>query len=67
MKATIKLNPVRLSVPKYGNGLMLMMETLSQRSVMPTKIIQLDDSFEFVLPLTKHSIRPLVNYINANL
>lgn len=68
MKAEVKLNPVRLSIPKYGNGLMLAMEFLAMAgSVTPTAIFDTGDRIELKLPYTKHSIQSIKNYINANI
>jgi len=68
MKAEIKLNPVRISIPKYGHGLMLAMEYLARvRYVLPTAILDTGDRIEIRLPYTKHSIRGIKNYINNNL
>jgi len=68
MKTTVKLNPTRLIIPKYGNGLLLAMEYLSKiPSVLPSKITADDNNIELVLPYTKQSIRTILNYINNNI
>ena len=68
MKAEIKLNPTRISIPKYGNGLMLAMEFLAKwATIMPTGIYDVGERIEIRLPLTNHSIRPIKKYINDNL
>jgi hypothetical protein len=68
MKAEVKLNPVRLSIPKYGNGLMLAMEYLAKcETILPTGIYEVGETIELKLPYTKHSIKSIQNYINANL
>lgn len=67
-KVKIKLKPVRLSIPKYGNGLMLCMEYLSKiKTVLPTKIEDTGAHIEITLPYTQHSIKHIANYINLNL
>jgi hypothetical protein len=68
--AKIKLNPVRISIPKYGNGLMLAIEYLARvGTVLPTGIydIEGENRIEIKLPYTKHSIRHIRDYINNNL
>ena len=63
----VKLNPVRLCIPRYGNGLMLLMEYLAKYGPMPTGIFSREEFIEIKLPVTKHGIRPIKEYINQNL
>ena len=67
MRSSIKLNPIRLIVPKYNNSPMLFLESIAGTSIMPLSIINNDEYFEIELPLTKHSVRRFKEYINANL
>jgi hypothetical protein len=68
MKAKVKLNPVRIVIPKYGNAPMLLLEYLHNfRPKFAILVSDKGETFEVELPLTKQSIRPLLNYINDNL
>jgi len=68
MAAKVKLNPTRLVLPKYGRELSLAMEYLSRaKNVLPTQINTDECVVELVLPYTKHSIRGIQKYINANI
>jgi hypothetical protein len=67
MKATVKLNPVRLIVPKYNNAPFLLMEKIAGNGMVGIQITDKGEYFEVILPLTKQSIIPYKNYINDNL
>ena len=68
MEATIKKNPTRICVPKYGNALMLCMEYAAQYSgPIMGKVTQLDEHFEIELRMTVPCAQSWKRYINANL
>lgn len=69
MKAKVKLNPVRIRVPKYGNALMLLMERASSYKTAPFLgiVTELDKEFDIEIRGTKHVAQLIKNYINNNL
>jgi hypothetical protein len=68
MKATIKIKPVRIRVPKYGNALMLCMERAARYS-MPIlgNVTEVDESFDIELRMTAPAAQSFKKYINDNL
>lgn len=68
MKAEVKLNPVRIRLPKYGNALMLLMEQASDYK-MPFLGKVTDDDKYFLIEIsgTKDVAQSVKKYINANL
>ncbi len=69
MKAQIKKNPTRIRVPKYGNGLMLLMEYASNyktNSILGL-ITQYDEYFDVELRMTAPTAQSIKKYINNNL
>jgi len=68
MESKVKLNPVRIRVPKYGNGLMLLMEYASKyQSDILGNVTQLDEAFDIEIKGTKAVAQSWKRYINANL
>ena len=69
MNAQIKKNPVRIRVPKYGNGLMLLMEYASnyKTGTILGLVTQLDEYFDIELRMTAPAAQSVKKYINANL
>jgi len=73
MPAKIKLNPVRLVIPKNGNGAMLAMEYIAQMQLPPNPpftaiwVTDCGDNIELRYPTTKHGIKFIQKYINENL
>ena len=68
MKATIKINPVRVRVPKYGNGLMLLMEFASRYTTpILGKITDLEKTFDVELRMSRVAAQSAKKYINLNL
>lgn len=68
LTASVKLNPVRIRVPKYGNGLMLLMESAARRSSsFLGKVSELDDYFDIEIRGTKAVAQTVKKYINSNL
>jgi len=69
MEATVKKNPVRIRVPKYGNGLMLLMEYVSRytHSSILGNVTQLDEYFDVEIRMTAPCAQSIKKYINANL
>lgn len=71
-KAKVKLNPVRISVPKYGNGLMLLMERASRYSGGLGSFLghvteQEEGYFDIEIRGTKDVAQSVKKYINLNL
>lgn len=72
LQAKVKLNPVRIRVPKHGNGLMLLMEKASRYSGGMSSFLgnvtdELDDYFDVEIRGTKDVAQSVKKYINANL
>ena len=64
----VKLNPVRLRIPKYGNGLMLLMEQQSNDSFLFIgKVENLENHFDIQIKGSKHFAQSIKEYINENL
>lgn len=57
-----------LDVPKYGNGLLLLMEALNHRVLGMTRPLMVeDDYFRIHLNASLQTINDIKNYINANI
>ena len=72
LQAKVKLNPVRIRVPKYGNGLMLLMERAIKYSggmgyFLGNVTDELEDYFDIEIRGTKDVAQSVKKYINANL
>ena len=72
LQAKVKLNPVRIRVPKYGNGLMLLMERASRYSGGLGSFLghvteQEEDYFDIEIRGTKDVAQSVKKYINLNL
>ncbi len=72
LKAQVKLNPVRIRVPKYGNALMLLMEKASKykscmNSFLGNVTDEVEDYFDIEIRGTKDVAQSVKNYINLNL
>jgi len=66
-KAKVKLDPVRIVIPKYGFAPALLLEYFAGQGVVGFTITDNADYLEVIVPLTKQSIRPLLAYINGNI
>lgn len=71
-QAQVKLNPVRIRVPKYGNALMLLMEEASKykscmRSFLGNVTDEVEGYFDIEIRGTKHVAQDVKKYINLNL
>lgn len=68
MKAQVKLKPTRLRIDKYNQSPLLVLEFLSQHpSIRLINVIDNGETFDLQLPFTKHSIKPIQDYINLNI
>jgi len=68
MEAKVKLNPTRLRIPKYGNGLMLLMEYASKyQGDILGKVTNMEENFDVEIKATKAVAQSWKRYINANL
>ena len=67
-KAQVKLNPVRIRVPEYGNSLMLLMEIANNKSSFLGNVtVEAKGYFDIEIRGTKHVAQSVKNYINLNL
>jgi hypothetical protein len=71
LQAKVKLNPVRIRVPKYGNGLMLLMEKASRYSgglgSFLGHVTEQEYYFDIEIRGTKDVAQSVKKYINNNL
>jgi hypothetical protein len=69
MKVQVKINPVRIRIPRYGNALMLLMEYASKYKVTPIlgKVTDLDEWFDIELRMTRVTAQSVKKYINENI
>ena len=72
MEAKVKLKPTRIRVPKYGNGLMLLMEKASKYTNVLSSFLgnvteQEEGYFDVEIRGTKDVAQCVKKYINLNL
>lgn len=67
MKTKVKLNPVRILVPKYGNALMLLMEQSNKSRGFIIEIGNTKKYFEIELNCSKNLATSVTKNINCNL
>ena len=72
LQAKVKLNPTRIRVPKYGNGLMLLMERASKHysgmgSFLGNVTEQEEDYFDIEIRGSKDVAQSVKRYINSNI
>tara|TARA_B100001248_G_C27251683_1_gene394116 strand:+ start:195 stop:410 length:216 start_codon:yes stop_codon:yes gene_type:complete len=67
-QAEVKLNPIRIRVPEYGNGLMLLMEIANNKSnFLGNVTVELEGYFDIEIRGTKQVAQDVKKYINLNL
>jgi hypothetical protein len=69
LKAQVKNNPTRIRVPKYGKGLMLLMEAASRYNSTPLcgQIKDVGEYFDLGLRMTSPAAQSIKKYINSNI